>query len=285
MHTFLYSANFILMISMPLLLGWLINRHRSVGWRLFGIGCATFILAQIGHLPFNYFVFPILSEQIAHLSELARLLISAAFLGLSAALFEEGARFIGYWRWAKDARTWGKGMMLGAGHGGAEAIILGVLVAINTVFLLAWKNDRLIGLIPAEQEPLISASLDSFFAVPWYATLLGAVERFFAIILQLSFSLMVMLTFVKRQPMWFAAAILMHAIVDAVAVIAVARWGIYTAEILIALMALAGLFFVLWLREPEPEIVEPVPLDEPEPTGLLHIDVTADKLDDSKYLS
>jgi uncharacterized membrane protein YhfC len=213
------------------------------------------------------------------------LIITAVFLGLSAALFEEGVRFIGYRYWAKDARSWGKGMMLGAGHGGAEAIILGILVAINTVFLLAWRNDRLMTLIPSEQEPLISASLDSFFSVPWYAAILGAVERFFAIILHLSFSLMVMFAFVKKQPLWLVAAVLWHAIVDGIVVFSIVVWGAYVTEFLIAFMAVVSLIFVIRTRKPEPEIAAPTPLDQPEPARLLRIDVTDDKLDDSRFFS
>jgi uncharacterized membrane protein YhfC len=284
MHIFLYTTNFMIMIIVPLILGWMINRNRSVGWRLFAIGGATFIISQIGHIPFNYFVLPILRDQIEPLSAITQLAIIAIFLGLSAALFEEGSRFIGYRFWAKDARTWGKGMMLGAGHGGAEAIILGVLVAINTVFLVAWRYDRFTTLIPAEQEPLIAASLDNFFSAPWYATVLGAIERIFAIILHLSLSLAVMMAFVKRQPLWFAAAIVWHALADALAVFSVAMWGAYAAEALIAAMALVSLTFILRLRQPEPEIVDPDPFIPPEVKPMLRMEVSADKLDGSKYL-
>jgi len=284
MHIFLYTTNFMIMIIVPLILGWMINRNRSVGWRLFAIGGATFIISQIGHIPFNYFVLPILRDQIEPLSAITQLAIIAIFLGLSAALFEEGSRFIGYRFWAKDARTWGKGMMLGAGHGGAEAIILGVLVAINTVFLVAWRYDRFTTLIPAEQEPLIAASLDNFFSAPWYATVLGAIERIFAIILHLSLSLAVMMAFVKRQPLWFAAAIVWHALADALAVFSVAMWGAYAAEALIAAMALVSLTFILRLRQPEPEIVDPDPFILPEVKPMLRMEVPADKLDGSKYL-
>jgi uncharacterized membrane protein YhfC len=285
MHTVLSSLNWILMIAMPLILGWLINRNRSVGWRLFAIGCVTFIVSQIGHIPFNYFVLPLLQEQIEPLTEMARLVITAVFLGLSAALFEEGMRFIGYRYWAKDARSWGKAMMLGAGHGGVEAIILGILVAINTIMLIAWQNDRFTVLIPSEQEPLIAAVLDSFFSTPWYATILGAVERFFTIILHLSLSLMIMIAFVRRRPGWIAAAILWHALVDAIAVFSVSMWGAYAAELLIALMALVSLLFILRLKQPEPEEEAPEPLPEPSPAGPLRVEVTTDKLDDSRYNS
>ena len=271
------------MIAMPVSLGWLINRSRSVGWRLFGIGCATFILSQIGHIPFNYVVLPMIQERIESLSEMVRLMITAVFLGLSAGVFEEVMRYLGYRYWAKDARTWGKAMMLGTGHGGAEAIILGTLVGINTIMLVAWKNDRFTVLIPSQQEPLIAAALDTMFSVPWYETILGAVERFFALILHLSFSLMVMLSFVRQRKGWLLLAVLWHALVDAIAVVSISLWGALATEALIALMALVSLGFILRLKEPEPDEPEPEPLAVPESPALLQMEVTADKLDESRY--
>jgi len=153
------------------------------------------------------------------------------------------------------------------------------------VLFIFWSNDHFTVLIPAEQEPLISAVLDSFYSVPWYAAILGAVERFFAIILHLSFSLMVMMAFVKKQPLWVAAAVIWHAMVDALVVISVSAWGAYAAELLLALMALSSLSLIIRLRKPEPErpIIEPLQVQEP--VGPLLIEVTNDKLDDSKYSS
>jgi uncharacterized membrane protein YhfC len=226
-----------------------------------------------------------LEDQTEGISESSRLLVTAIFLGLSAALFEEGARYIGYRYWAPKARTWGSSMMLGTGHGGAESIILGVIVGINTILLFAWNNDKLTALIPAEQEPIISATMGSLFSVPWYNTILGALERFFAIILHLSFSLLVMLAMVRRQPIWFVSAIVWHATVDALAVYSVALWGPYAAEALIALMAIISLLFIIRMREPEPEKEDLVPLPPPDQIGQLQIRVTADKLEDSRYNS
>jgi uncharacterized membrane protein YhfC len=285
MHNILYSLNFILMITMPLILGWLIHRNRSVRWRLFGIGCVTFIVSQMAHIPFNYFVFPLVQEQVEPLSDLARLLITAAFLGLSAGLFEEITRYFGYRFWAKDARSWGKAMMLGAGHGGVEAIILGILVGINTVMLIAWKNDRFTALIPAEQEPLIAAALDAFFSTPWYETILGSMERFFAISFHLSLSLMVMFAYMRRSWGWLLLAVLYHALVDAIAVISVTLWGAVATEALLALASIASISFILRLRTPEPVEPEPEPLPEFAAPAKLQMDVTPDKLDESKYSS
>jgi hypothetical protein len=48
--------NAALMKTMPLLLGRLIAGRRGAGWGLFGIGAATFVASQIGHIPFNWLV-------------------------------------------------------------------------------------------------------------------------------------------------------------------------------------------------------------------------------------
>jgi hypothetical protein len=42
--------NAALMKTMPLLLGRFIAGRRGAGWGLFGIGAATFVASQIGHL-------------------------------------------------------------------------------------------------------------------------------------------------------------------------------------------------------------------------------------------
>src|SRR5687767_2247954 len=102
------------MIAMPLLLGRLLAAWRKVSWGLFAIGAATFILSQIGHIPFNLVVQPMIGRASAGLSQQGQLIVMALFLGLSAGLFEESARYLTYRYWATDARTWGKGMMLGA---------------------------------------------------------------------------------------------------------------------------------------------------------------------------
>jgi uncharacterized membrane protein YhfC len=70
------------------------------------------------------------------------LLIIAGFLGLSAGFFEESARYVVYRWWARDARTWSQGLMLGAGHGGIESILLGFLLAINVAALAGVRAGR-----------------------------------------------------------------------------------------------------------------------------------------------
>src|SRR5512146_2676712 len=124
--------NGLLMIGLPVALGFFLTRRFHLGWRLWWIGAATFIISQVGHIPFNWiftrlFALKYLPTPPAEWS----LVFNAVFLGLSAGLFEELARAGVYRWWADDARSWRKGVLLGAGHGGVEAIILGALVVVT----------------------------------------------------------------------------------------------------------------------------------------------------------
>ena len=163
MRVALLVLNFLLMIALPVILGWFIARRRHISWRYFGIGAATFVLAQLAHIPFNYFVINNFLAEAELESQSATLLVSAVFLGLSAGIFEEGARYLSYRFWATDARTWGKGLMMGAGHGGAESILLGVLGALNVTILLGYRAGYFQGLVPAEQAPQVDAVRASLF--------------------------------------------------------------------------------------------------------------------------
>lgn len=288
MYPILYTLNGLLMIAMPVVLGRFLAAWRKVSWGLFAMGAATFILSQVGHIPFNLVVQPMIARASAALSEQGRLIVMALFLGLSAGLFEETARYLTYRYWATDARTWGKGMMLGAGHGGIEAILTGVSVIASFYVLNAYRTGAMsLDTIPAEQQPLIEQQIQALFTMPWYGTLLGAVERLFAITFHLAASLLVMQSFVRgngRPGLWLLASILWHTILNAVAVYASNTWGIYVTEALLGLLTLGSLLIILRLRQPEPaEPPPPEPLPPPGPAEPIEMEVTAEILDRSRY--
>lgn len=279
----LLSLNYLLMIVMPLALGWLIARRLGASWRLFGMGAVTFVAAQVFHIPFNVLVdrTGILPED---LSIVTNLIIVSLFLGLSAGVFEEGARYLAYRYWAKKARTWGRGLMLGAGHGGIEAIIVGMVGGINFVALAAMRSGALLDQFPAEQLPLVEAQMEALFGMPPYMAVLGAVERVFALTAHLALSLMVMQVFTRGRSRWLLAAILWHTLLNAVAVFAVNTWDALVTEALIGVVALLSLGIIFWLREPEPIEPEPEPLAEAGPAGPREVTLTDEALDRSRYL-
>ena len=219
----LLTLNFLLMIVLPLLLGWWIARRRGASWRLFGLGALAFVLSQVAHLPFNWLVL-----QEWGWVDASQPAVYALFLGLSAGSFEGVLRYLTFRFWAREARSWGTGLMVGAGHGGIEAMLLGVLGMLNFTILLGLREGYFQGIlatVPPDQLYLVDEQISALFGVPASMALLGAVERVFALLLHLSASLLVMQTFVRGQWRWLAAGILWHAAIDGVLVYVLLGWG------------------------------------------------------------
>ena len=279
----LLFLNFALMLILPILVGIGIHRRWGSDWRLFFIAFATFIGSQLLHIPFNWLVLNKMQLISADTSSMTNLIVLAIFLGLSAGFFEETARYLAYRFWATDARTWAKGMMMGVGHGGIEAILLGSLGLINFVVLLGLNRDLFTELIPVEQMSLVETQIATMFGLPWYMAILGAVERVFAICLHLALSVMVLQLFLRHNRWWLVAAILWHALVDATAVFAIITWDAITTEILVGLFALISVGIIYWLYEPNPQESEITPLPEAGPAEPITVAVTAESLDESKY--
>jgi uncharacterized membrane protein YhfC len=291
LYYFLYTINALLMLVPPILLGIFIARKRAIGWSVFIAGGVTFVLSQVGHIPFNLLVLPELNRFLDSLPDTAGLVGLAIFLGLSAGAFEETARYLTYRYWRKDVRTWGGGMMLGAGHGGTEAILVGVIFSLN-FFILSFYDagflPNLLATVPAGDLPAAEAALqmqiDTLFTTPWYGTLLGGIERLFAITLHLSLSLMVLQVFNRGKRWWLLLAIVWHALANAGAVIIIRLTNAYLAELFLAFIALASLFIIRHFKQPEPVEPEPEPLPSLKSIELSEIEPTSDNLERSRYV-
>lgn len=275
----LLALNFLLMIVLPILLAHGLVRWRKVGWGLFGIGAVTFVLSQVAHLPFNWLVLQRLDWV-----DSTHLVIYSIFLGLSAGSFEGVARYLTFRFWARQARTWGSGLMLGAGHGGIEAILLGVLGLINFTILLGLREGHFQGIlstVPEDQLYLVDTQITALFGVPPALAILGAVERVFALLLHLSASLLVMQTVVRHQLRWLLAGVLWHAIIDGVLVYVVFSWGPVVAEVVLGGLSVFSLGIIFWLRQPEPVEPELEPL--PALKSLKAVPISGESLERSKY--
>ncbi len=280
-HFWFFLLNALMMMALPFVLGHFLGKRVRLDWGLFGVGAITFVLSQVGHIPFNQFV-------LARLPALSsNLLTIALFAGLSAGIFEEGARFLMYRFWVPRARDWRSGLMLGLGHGGIESFLTGLLVAINGYVLFTVREGATSALVPAAQLPAVQQILADILAASPFALLLGAVERLFAICLHLTLSLLVLQVFCRQQGRWLLFAIGGHAAFNAVAVYAAATWNAYVAELLIGLMAAGGVFLIWRLCLAEQAAVklltEPEPLLEDHPVTIRPVDLTTEKLDNSRF--
>lgn len=288
MIVFLYVLTFLAAIALPIVIAHQINKRYKTGWGLFGIGAVTFILAQVLHIPFNLVIqnmdwFP------KDTSIFSNLLIVGLFLGASAGFFEEGARYLTYRYWAKNARSWKDGMMMGAGHGGIEAILLvGILGMVNVLFLAAWDSGAFSNLVPAEQAELVQQQADAIFNAPLYLVPLGFVERVFAICFHLAASLLVMQVFIRKQFRWWWAAFGLHTVLNATAVItlslATERFGQNGALVVEALLGVIALFavWIIFKLKDDPTDSEMPPIHVP-PVQVREMDVSDDLLEKSRY--
>jgi len=266
--TLAYPLNAILMIALPIALGIFLERKFHLGWGLWWIGAATFVFSQVGHIPFNIGLTALFKRGALPTPPEAWLpVFNATILGLSAGLWEELARFATYRWWAKGARSWSSGVMLGAGHGGFEAILFGLMVLISFVNMMAIRNTDLASIVPLDQLAVTQQAVAGFWSAPWYTVLMGALERAFTLPVQISFSLLVLQSFIRRQPFWLFLAIGWHALVDGAAVFTMGIWGAYVAEAVVGASCLLSLVIIFALRQPEP-MVEP---EQPEPGPIYHL--------------
>lgn len=284
-----YALNFLLMIAMPLALGAWLARRPGLTWRLFLVGGVTFILSQVVHIPLNLGITLAFRQNLLPSPPAAyHLLFNAVVLGATAAFCEELARYFMLTFPLRDVRGWAKAIMFGAGHGGFEAIILGILAGVSYVnLILIRQNPALLNMVPAEQLAVAQSQVEAYWSAPWYMSLMGAVERAFALCLHLSLSVLVMTTFLRGQRRWLWLAIGWHWLVDGVAVYALPTLGALATEGIIGVMALISLGIVFALRRfelpssPSPAPSEPVAVSEPAlPTTPR---ITPDMLDRSRF--
>jgi uncharacterized membrane protein YhfC len=286
--TITYAFNALLMIALGVGLGVFLVYRFGLSWRWYWIGATTFVLSQVGHIPFNAVVLPwLVSMGMPMPPTTPGILAVALFAGLSSGIWEETARWVMY-RWAvKDARSWRKGLVLGAGHGGIEAILAGALAGwafFQAVALLGVAD--LSTVVSAEQLPQVQAFMDGFWSAPWYATLLGALERALALPLHLALSVLVLQCFARQQGRWWLFAVLWHGSANGL-VYCVLQWtkNPYLTELSFAAFTLGSLLMIWKLRQDEPP---PVPEVLPEPQPALPLVIrpvveTDENLENTKY--
>ncbi len=198
-----HLLNGLLMVGMPIGLGIYLTRRFHIGWRLWWIGAATFVISQIGHIPFNSWLTSLFQSGALPQPPAAWIpYFNPVVLGLSAGLFEELSRTAVYAWWAKDGRSWRRGVLMGAGHGGIEAIILGALVLYTFLQMAALRTVDLTTIFPPTQVAAAQSQVSAYWSASVPASLLGAVERLFTIPTQICFSIIVLQAFTRRQPAW-----------------------------------------------------------------------------------
>src|SRR5262249_50697661 len=148
-------------------------------------------------------------------------------------------RYLVFTRWLTRAEKYEEGLLAGLGHGGIESIALGILVIASLVGALSLPMDA-----PASAR----AAAESALHAPMWTRLVSVAERAFAMTFHCAMSLLV-LRAARRKSLWLlVAAIFAHALLDASAVAAMVKLGIFGAEGVALSGGLIGLFAILHVR-------------------------------------
>ncbi|KKE78539.1 MULTISPECIES: YhfC family glutamic-type intramembrane protease [Bacillaceae] len=150
----------------------------------------------------------------------------AIVIGLSAGIVEELARFIAMYFFMRQ-RDWQSGFWFGVGHGGIEAVLFVGIRAINLLFL----------------PTAIVYSTDFF---------ISGTERFFAMLLHIGLSIIVLQGVVRKKFIYIFLAIIIHGIVDAligiIPLYVPQDSVLIVLEVTIAIIALAVFNYSLWIK-------------------------------------
>ena len=237
---------------------WVRRRYPGARWRFFGLGAVVFFVSQLlTRIPLiqlaQYFLRGALKRSTG-------LLVGwLAFAAVTAGLFEEVGRYLGFrWLWGSHSRDWESAVMYGVGHGGLESMLLtGILSILGLVNVLLLSRADLAKLpLSATQLEQARAQQAILLHTPGWKPLMSAVERLFAMAVQVSMSVLVLQCFVQRALRWLWAALAYHALVDFVPVVLAQLlrieqdpgWKTLLVEAVVALFAVASMAIIRRLR-------------------------------------
>ncbi len=228
-----YIIAIIIEIGLPLLLAIYFWKKYRVSWAIFFLGMALFLLSLL-RIPLNNLLNSVISLNFR--GDLA-VILTALILSFTAGLFEEGVRVLAFGAIIKQ-RSYEKGIMYGIGHGGGgeSMIFVGVTVLINFIIYKFFPH-----ILPYN-------IISQFENIAWYLPMIGALERIFAIIIQISLSVLVIYAFIKRKYYFILIAIFYHMLIDFVAVYINYKYGIFLTEISVFIFAVISIILIYILK-------------------------------------
>lgn len=172
--------------------------------------------------------------------------ISSLFLSLTAGIFEEFGRYLSFRFLLRNKLEWKNGIAFGIGHGGIEAIFLTGLTYINNLIFSLMINSGAFDQISGTLSPGLSEYIvNTLTSTSPSMFLLGGVERVFAIISHIAFSIIVLYGVKNKKGIYVIYAILAHTILNLIAVIISYYLGAWASEAFILVFAAAALIFII----------------------------------------
>ncbi len=236
--------SFVVSVGTPLALAVMIRRKCRAQMTSLFVGAAAFIF------------FAMILEQLLHALVLqaagavitSHLLLYALYGGVAAALFEETGRYLAMRRYMKNNLNRENALMYGAGHGGAEAIMLMGMTSVNNLITSAMINS---GALPAVMSQMDAETAQTTFnqlaalwQTPAWLFFMGGVERVSALALQVGLSLLMFRAVKDGRRNCLVLAFAIHFLVDFMSVIAAGTLPVTVVELALLAASAALLWYV-----------------------------------------
>ena len=187
-------------------------------------------------------------------------LLYALYGGAAAALFEETGRIFAAKTFLRKRNDVPNAFMYGAGHGGVEALYVGVITQISNISLSfminAGKAGDLLSTLSGAQYDAAVQQLRTLCQAESSALFLAGLERVLAIALHISLSLILFRGLREKRTGLVVLSYVLHFALDAILVLVNSAFGAYAAEAFC--LAATGLAVLLALR------ISPLPQKEEE---------------------
>ena len=230
-------------LGVPFLLAfWLVKKYKVNPVTIL-LGAGVFILFA---LVLESLLHVVVLKGPAGPSIVGNTLYYALYGGLAAGIFEETGRFVAMkWLLRKRSDKALNAIGYGIGHGGIEMLmIFGVTMVSNMVIAIMMNGghqDLLLAGVPEETKEQALAQFAQIGSITTGSLLIGFWERISALVLQVALSLIVWKA-VRGGGRWillFPLAILIHALVDGIAVILSKSASMVSLELIIMALAIA----------------------------------------------
>jgi uncharacterized membrane protein YhfC len=203
----------ILSVGFPVVLLIILKKKNLLSWKALGVGILVFIIfSQVLEKLLHAFM---ISPTGTTLKWTDNPYLFVLYAGLAAGVFEEIGRYLGFKLFLKDKSGYGDGLSLGIGHGGMEAIMVGAFAGIYSIIFAHMINTGSLPDVSAQVSAAQLADIKQHFISQGFGTyFIAGVERVVAVILQIFFSLVVLLSIRRHSFKYVLYAIGLHAVFD-----------------------------------------------------------------------
>ena len=245
------AAQLVMSLLVPLGLFIYFHKKKWLSWKPLGVGILIFLLfSQVLEKALHVVMIDPSGTSLKWTDSVALFVLYAA---LAAGVFEEVGRYVGF-RWMlKKHHEYKDGLSFGLGHGGIEAILIGVFGAVNALVLASLIQSGMFDKTIAPTLPDGQAELikDQILHTPFAMYILGGLERALALVFHIAMSLLVLLGVRKRNFRYVIYAILLHALMDTAPALYQAHvvTNVWLIEAVIFLFAVAAFLFTRRMKE------------------------------------